>query len=94
MQCTTETPRPCDKSQSVWKFPNLKSAVLTGLPWDRKYVHPFRSALISSSELQVSSSICGTVSLAGAHLYVGFFPTGSSFATFRRLQHRHRLHAK
>ncbi|KAF8494932.1 hypothetical protein F5888DRAFT_1714235 [Russula emetica] len=40
-------------NQSIWKFPNLKSAVLTGLPWDRKYIHPFRSALISSSELQV-----------------------------------------
>jgi len=39
--------------QSAWKFPNLKSAVLTGLPWDRKYVYPLRSALTSSSQLQV-----------------------------------------
>ena len=42
------------QSQAVWEFPNLKSAVLTGMPWDRKYVRPFRNALLSCSDLQVS----------------------------------------
>jgi hypothetical protein len=42
------------KSQLAWDFPNLKSAVLTGMPWDRKYLRPFRTALLSSSDLRVS----------------------------------------
>jgi F-box domain len=43
-----------DRSQTAWELPNLKSAVLTGMPWDRKYVRPFRNALMSCSDLQVS----------------------------------------
>ncbi len=42
--------------------------MLTGLPWDRKYVHPFRSALISSSDLQVISSGLSYVSRT-THFY-------------------------
>jgi hypothetical protein len=42
-----------NQSQQVWDFTNLKSAVLTGMPWERKYLHPFRAALLSSSALQV-----------------------------------------
>lgn len=37
----------------LWELPNLKSAVLTGMPWERKYLRPFRSALLSTSSLQV-----------------------------------------
>ena len=40
--------------QLVWELPNLKSAVFTGMPWDRKYVRPFRTALLSCTDLQVS----------------------------------------
>ncbi|KAI9509912.1 hypothetical protein F5148DRAFT_1282475 [Russula earlei] len=38
---------------SVWVFPNLKSAILTGMPWYKKYIRPFSAALLSSSQLKV-----------------------------------------
>ncbi|KAI0270669.1 hypothetical protein BC834DRAFT_841470 [Gloeopeniophorella convolvens] len=37
----------------VWELPNLKSAVMTGLPWRMRYLHPLRAALVSASSLQV-----------------------------------------
>jgi len=42
-----------EDAQQSWDFSNLKSAVLTGMPWERKYLHPFRAALLSCPALQV-----------------------------------------
>jgi hypothetical protein len=64
--------------------------MLTGLPWDRKYVRPFRSALLSSSDLQVSSSRVPNI-LRAEPFNV---ETGPSFATFRWLYLRGRVHAE
>ncbi|KAH9001928.1 hypothetical protein EDB86DRAFT_3074722 [Lactarius hatsudake] len=49
----TEAETSSDDTQQLWELPNLKSAVLTGMPWERKYLRPFRSALLSTSSLQV-----------------------------------------
>ena len=64
--------------------------MFTGLPWDRKYVRPFRSALLSSPDLQVSLS--RVPNILRAELFN--IETGSSFAAFRWLHLRRRIHAE
>ena len=64
--------------------------MFTGLPWDRKYVRPFRSALLSSPDLQVSSS--RVPNILRAELF--YIETGPSFAAFRRLHLRRCLHVE
>ena len=64
--------------------------MLTGLPWDRKYVQPFHSALLSSPELQVSPPF-------PIYFECPFsikIPTGASFTTLRWVHLRRRLHAE